>query len=167
MERSFLEDMRAALPALRAVAQILLRDSEEAEDLLQECLLLAWKDRGAFREAQDPRAWFLGHLRVALSGSEAPVAPALEEDQRQVVRLRAPDDQELVVHCNETLRAFSRLPPQSRQALELMAEGVSYEEAAHACRCCLGTFKSRLTRARELLAELVNGAARDGESVVW
>lgn len=163
-EQQFIEQMRIVLPKLRALARVLLSDSDEAEDLVQECLLGAWNDREGFSAAADPFTWFQGRLRRRLSAPDAHAGPVFERNGGWMVTLRAPEDQELAVDCHDTLKALGRLPPQSRQVLELIAAGVTYDEAARACRCCLGTFKSRLARARDLLAERVRG---HGETVVW
>jgi RNA polymerase sigma-70 factor (ECF subfamily) len=166
-EQRFLEQMRTFLPKLRVIAQMLRGEAGEAEDLLQESLLRAWKARASFPEAGDSREWFLHHLRAAMSDPRVNSPRTVELDYAQVVRVPALDDPNLVVRCNETLRALAQLPPHIRQPLELMANGASYVEAAGICRCCLGTFKSRLTRARDTLAGLMNGLGREGESVVW
>jgi RNA polymerase sigma-70 factor (ECF subfamily) len=158
LARPFVEEMRAALLTLRAATSDVLRDEEEVDDLLQECLLLAWTDRARFSETSEPGAWFLDHLRVALCSSESRNDQPFRYETMQAGVQLAREDQEIALRCAETLRAFRRVPAPLRQALELIASGVSYEDAAIVCGCCLGTFKSRLTRARHLLAELVDGS---------
>jgi RNA polymerase sigma-70 factor (ECF subfamily) len=52
--------------------------------------------------------------------------------------------------------ALAQLPPDQREALTLVgASGFSYEEAAEICDCAVGTIKSRVSRARTRLAELL------------
>jgi RNA polymerase sigma-70 factor (ECF subfamily) len=52
--------------------------------------------------------------------------------------------------------ALSKLPQEQREVLILVgAEGVSYDEAALICGCAVGTIKSRMSRARERLCELM------------
>ena len=54
------------------------------------------------------------------------------------------------------LRALARLSPEHREALLLIvAEGLSYEDAAQVCGIAIGTIKSRVNRARERLARLL------------
>ena len=60
------------------------------------------------------------------------------------------------------LRALGKLPADQREALLLIvAEGLSYEEAAHICGVAVGTIKSRVSRGRVRLARLL--AVEDAE----
>ena len=53
-------------------------------------------------------------------------------------------------------KAMAQLPPEQREVLTLVgASGLSYEEAAAICRVEIGTIKSRLSRARARLVELL------------
>src|SRR3546814_10658692 len=53
-------------------------------------------------------------------------------------------------------RALMELPQDQREALILVgAGGMSYEEAAQICDCALGTMKSRVSRARTALDEIM------------
>jgi RNA polymerase sigma-70 factor (ECF subfamily) len=59
--------------------------------------------------------------------------------------------------------ALSQLPADQREALLLVgASGFSYEEAADICQVAMGTIKSRVNRARNRLAQLLN-VAGEGE----
>ena len=54
--------------------------------------------------------------------------------------------------------ALARLPHDQREALILIgALGFSHEEVANICGCAIGTIKSRLSRARAELRELLLG----------
>ena len=58
--------------------------------------------------------------------------------------------------AQDMLRALARLSPEHREALLLIvAEGLSYEDAAQVCGIAIGTIKSRVNRARERLAQLL------------
>lgn len=53
-------------------------------------------------------------------------------------------------------KALSQLPDDQREAIILIgASGFSYEEAAAICECAVGTMKSRVSRARSRLSELL------------
>ena len=57
---------------------------------------------------------------------------------------------------NDFRRALAELPADQREALILVgASGFSYEEAAEICECAVGTIKSRVSRARTRLAEIL------------
>ena len=52
--------------------------------------------------------------------------------------------------------AMNRLPDDQREALILIgAGGLSYEEAAEICECAIGTIKSRVNRARNAVAAIL------------
>ena len=56
----------------------------------------------------------------------------------------------------ELIKALAKLPHVQREALLLVAaSGFSYDEAAAICDVAVGTIKSRVSRARQLLAELL------------
>ena len=72
-------------------------------------------------------------------------------------RLAVLPDQSGRLEFEELRVALSKLPPDQREALLLVAaEGFSYEETARICGTQLGTIKSRINRARTRLAELMN-----------
>jgi RNA polymerase sigma-70 factor (ECF subfamily) len=54
-------------------------------------------------------------------------------------------------------KALNELPDDQREAIILIgASGFSYEEAAEICECAVGTIKSRVSRARVRLQELLD-----------
>jgi RNA polymerase sigma-70 factor, ECF subfamily len=70
--------------------------------------------------------------------------------------------QELTIHVADVQSALVHLPPQQREMLLLVtAAGLSYEDAAVAAGCTLGTVKSRLARARANLQKLIEGGGGD------
>jgi RNA polymerase sigma-70 factor (ECF subfamily) len=59
--------------------------------------------------------------------------------------------------------AMDELPPTHREAIVLVgAAGLSYEEAAEIAGCALGTIKSRVNRARNRLAEVMDMPRGEG-----
>ncbi len=66
--------------------------------------------------------------------------------------------QETYIEFRDVLNALGRLVPKQREAMILIvAEGLSFEEAAAVCNCPVGTVKSRFSRARRHLIEYANG----------
>jgi RNA polymerase sigma-70 factor (ECF subfamily) len=58
----------------------------------------------------------------------------------------------------EFKRAFARLTPAHREVLVLHAvQGLGYEQIAEICGCEIGTVKSRINRARNLLKQMLLG----------
>ena len=67
-----------------------------------------------------------------------------------------PGDQESHLDLEDFRKALTMLPPEQREVLTLIrASGLSYEEAAVICEVGIGTIKSRLSRARSKLVELL------------
>ena len=64
---------------------------------------------------------------------------------------------------DEVNEAMQHLPGDQKQALMLVGSaGMSYEKAAEVCGCALGTIKSRVSRGRTRLRELLVLEAREG-----
>src|SRR5215204_3843426 len=59
------------------------------------------------------------------------------------------------LHVQDLRTALIKLPVEQREAVLLVAAGVSYEEAAQICGTAIGTIKSRVNRARNRLSELL------------
>jgi RNA polymerase sigma-70 factor (ECF subfamily) len=85
--------------------------------------------------------------------AEPPAAPEADAPLERLLR-----DREL-----ERMRsAITRLPPPYREALILVElQECSYAEAAEHCGCALGTIRSRLSRARALLSEMLGGKSEN------
>jgi RNA polymerase sigma-70 factor (ECF subfamily) len=153
----FLKHLRAHSPGLRAYATMLLGSVGEADDLVQETLLRAWRYRGSFRADTSAKAWLFRILRNEFLTWVSRPRHTEDVGGRLAARLSAPATQETSVRCSDTLRALQKLTPRSREVLALMAAGTSYEDAAMICHCSVGTVKSRINRARETLLRLVDG----------
>ena len=70
--------------------------------------------------------------------------------------MRAPRLQEGHLDLQDFRKALAKLPAEQREVLILVgASGHSYEEAAAICEVEIGTIKSRLSRARSKLIELL------------
>jgi len=157
-----LEDFEAAaLPHLADIyrsASLLVYNSSEAEDLVQEVYLEAWRSFHRFEPGTNCRAWLfkilfhrLHHLRrrlVKASKLEAFASPADEDN----VMAEPPIPQE--IQDDDILRALERIPLEFREVV-LMAdvEEFSYKEIAATLKIPLGTVMSRLSRARKLLRQ--------------
>ena len=137
-------------------ASLLVQNSPEAEDLVQEVYLEAWKSFHRFEPGTNCRAWLfkilfhrLHHLRrrlIKTSKLEAFATPADEDN----LMAEPPIPQE--IQDDDILRALERVPLEFREVV-LMAdvEEFSYKEIAATLKIPLGTVMSRLSRARKLL----------------
>ena len=150
------EDMLALAPKLRSRALALTQGRGDPEDLVQETLLRAWQFRHTFREGTNLQAWLYRILRnVFLAGMAKP--RALEDvDGRFTARLAREPEQEWRLQVDELLHGLEALPALNCEALLLVGSGLTYEEAAEVLGCSSGTVKSRVSRARERLAEILD-----------
>ena len=84
-------------------------------------------------------------------------------DQEAAERtLVAIDDPSSPIALDELRLSIAKLPPEQREALILVgAGGFAYEEAADICNCAVGTVKSRVSRARKALQDILTDGSYD------
>lgn len=150
------------IPALRRYARALVRNRSVADDLVQDCLERAvsrWHQR---RFDGDPRTWMfsiLHNLAVDRSRQQkrSPVEVTMEEaSERELSQIAGQDK---AIEVRDMLRCVDLLPEDQRSVLLLVAvEDLSYAQAAHVLGIPAGTVMSRLSRARDRLIELMDGA---------
>lgn len=163
---------RAVLPHLDAaynLARWLTRQAEDAEDLVQESYLRAFKSFDTFRGA-DGRAWILTIVRntcYTWLGQHRPEELTMafdEELHSPATQASSPEAMLLEGADRELLRkALEELPAEFREAVILRdLEGLSYKEIADVAGIPLGTVMSRLARARKLLEQcLAAGVSKE------
>lgn len=159
------EAMMAHLPALRAFAISLTRNVTAADDLVQDTIVKAWTNIDKFTVGTNLQAWLFTILRNTfysdlrkrrreVPDSDGIHAASLFEKPAHDGRLAFADFQ----------RAFDQMSPEHREVLILVgASGYSCEEAAVLMGVAVGTVKSRTSRARKRLADLMGMA--DGEDL--
>jgi RNA polymerase sigma-70 factor, ECF subfamily len=142
---------REALPhaagLLRYAMHIDRRGKAEAEDLVQETLLAAWRNFGQFEAGTNCKAWLfrilinLRYKQLRRTSRKAEVPLAQEEPH-----LSRPEN----ISSNAEMRAaFARLSPEHREVMQLgVVEGFEIREIGEMLRIPLGTVMSRLSRAR-------------------
>ncbi|HVI30578.1 sigma-70 family RNA polymerase sigma factor [Phenylobacterium sp.] len=146
-----LQELRTLRPALRAYALSLVGSVADADDLVQDALLKAWRYRSSYAPGSNLKGWLFRILRnefITFAGRPRPVE---DIDGRYAAQLRAPERGELSVVVEEVLAALDTLPEISREALVHVALGDSHEEIAAICGCQVGSVKSRVSRARARL----------------
>lgn len=143
----------AVVPALRRFALSLARDASAADDLVQETLLRAWRNQARFEPGTNFEAWTFTILRNQFNTVWSKRREVQDNDGADAARLAAPPDQMGRLDLQDLQAALDRLPTTMREALMLVTfSDLSYEEAAAIMGCRVGTVKSRVSRARELLA---------------
>lgn len=158
MRDPFQDEVVALIPRLRAYAMSLAGSSAEADDIVQDALMRAWRFRDGFQAGTNLRAWLYRIVRNAFYTHAAKRRDTVEDiDGKWASTLSCGPDQEWRVQYEELLRAIGQLTPDARDALLLVvSSGLSYQEAADICGCAVGTMKSRVNRARHRLAQLID-----------
>ena len=154
---SFKDELLAEIRNLRAFASSLSGSVTLADHLVQESLLRAWSNSEKFQPGTSLRAWLFTILRnIYYSNYRKRAREVQDSDGFYARRLTVPGDQESHLDLDDFRRALTLLPPEQREVLTLIgASGLSYEEAAVICEVGIGTIKSRLSRARSKLVEIL------------
>ena len=164
---SFRDDLIAEIKNLRAFAISLSGSVSLADDLVQETLLRAWSKSDKFQPGTSLRAWLFTILRnIYYSNYRKRAREVQDSDGIYARRLTVSGDQEAHLDLEDFRKALTKLPAEQREVLTLVgASGLSYEEAAEICEVEIGTIKSRLSRARSKLVELL-GLEEKGEAAL-
>jgi RNA polymerase sigma-70 factor (ECF subfamily) len=158
------EDPAAAVAqhivALRRYARSLVRNSSEADDLVQECLARALARLRVWHEVRDLRAYLFTilnnvHLDTLAhrkrSGNVVPIDEA-------VANLSCRPNQVSRIEANELSEALERIPEEQRRVVLLVGiGGMKYHEIASMLGIPIGTVMSRLSRGRETLRRMLAG----------
>ena len=146
------------LPALRAFAMSLTRNSAIADDMVQDAVEKAWVNIDKFRPGTNMRAWLFTILRNTYYSNRRKAKREVADPEGVFVgQMSEKPAHDRHLQMAEFRKAFAKLPDEQREALTLVgAGGFSYEEAADMCGCAVGTIKSRANRARKRLAELLH-----------
>jgi RNA polymerase sigma factor (sigma-70 family) len=152
---AFRQGLIEMLPGLRAFAMSLIPSEARADDLVQETLLKAWANQDRFVPGTNLKAWLCTILRNQFYTECRKRKREVEDaDGAMAAEMIAPAAQEHGSDLQTVWQYISRLPVLQREALLLVgAQGLTYEAAAEVMGCEVGTAKSRVSRARALLAE--------------
>ncbi|MCO6381825.1 MAG: RNA polymerase sigma factor [Vannielia sp.] len=152
------EEIVEHLPAMRAFAMSLARNSAQADDLVQDSVVKAWSNFDKFKPGTNLRAWLFTILRNTFySARRKSGREVADVDGVMAGSLASKPDHDGRLALADFQRAFTTLPDEQRETLWLVgALGMSYDEAAETVGCAVGTVKSRANRARARLAEMLH-----------
>mgnify|MGYP003626947455 CR=1 FL=1 len=146
------------IPHLRRYARALVRDSDAADDLVQECLARAMGRLHAWQPTGTMRSWLftiLHNLYVNQLRRDGR-APDIHSDSDGVERETVPGDHDAGLAVRDITAALATLPEEQRSIILLIGlEGLTYAEAATVTDVPVGTVMSRLARGRERLREIM------------
>jgi RNA polymerase sigma-70 factor (ECF subfamily) len=146
------------------LARWLTQNDHDAEDVVQEAYLRAFKFWSSFRGG-DSRAWLLAIVRnTCFSWLQQNRKPSLElvEDMTGLKSESANPETLLLknIDVERLQHAVAGLPLEFREAIVLRElEGFSYKEISAITSAPIGTVMSRLARARVRLQKILGGAA--------
>lgn len=169
---TFEETVLPHLDAAYNLARWLTRNTEDAEDVVQEAYLRAFRFFEGFHGG-DPRTWILKIVRNTcytwLHKNRALQSAALFDEQVHTDTDESINPEALLLqkHHGQLLnRALEELPAEFREVLVLLElEGLSYKEIADVLSIPIGTVMSRLARARRRLRESLSRHLPNAETI--
>ena len=166
----FKSDLLETIPSLRAFAVSLTQNADKADDLVQETLVKAWDKHASFQPGTNIKAWLFTILRNEFYSQMRKRGREVQDsDGIMTARLAVHPSQHGMLDLKDFRAALEQLPEDQREAVILIgASGFSYEEAAEICGCAVGTIKSRVSRARNRLQEIlgISGEADFGPDAI-
>lgn len=151
----FQQSVEATIPALRRYARALTRDSDVADDLVQDTLVRALRSEHLFHGGEI-RSWLytiltnLNRNRLR-SLARRPILSPIDDND-------APDMAGPEAGGRDIQRALATLVEDQRSALLLVVlEGLTYREVAEVQGVPIGTVMSRLARARVQIKSYLDG----------
>lgn len=152
---------------LYAYAYRLTGDENQAQDVLQETFITAWKSAGKYRGDGRVLAWLLGITHhQAMKTFRHPMVDLSKVDEKKLDSNQdSPEDLIQASQQKALIRAgLEKLSPDHRAVIELVFyQGLNLEEAAKVCQCPVGTVKSRLSYARLHLKGIINRISMEGK----
>ena len=152
-----------------SLARRMLRNTEEAEDAVQEIFIDIWKNAARFDEAQSSETTFVAMIarrrlidRMRREHRQ-PIVASLEDILTEPSGIGDRDVQ-LCVEAEEAARAMKNLRPEQRQVLHLsIVQGLSHQEIADALKMPLGTVKTHARRGLMQIREILGSENSNNE----
>ncbi len=159
-----------------------VKDEHEVNDVAQEAFIKAYRALPNFRGDSAFYTWL---YRIAINtaknflvvnGRQPVIQGGLANDEGELLDLteqmpdyRTPETDLLNREIIQTVdAAVAGLPEELRQAIMLREmEGLSYEEIAQTMNCPIGTVRSRIFRAREVIAKELRPLLDTAENQRW
>jgi RNA polymerase sigma-70 factor (ECF subfamily) len=150
-------ELVALIPQMRAFARTLCRNRADGDDLAQDALVRAWGRRDSHAPGTNLKAWVFMIVRNKFYADRRRAWRSVHLDPRIAEEtLVAVTSATASLDLDDVRRAMLELSDEQREALTLVAvAGLPYQEVAVICGCAEGTVKSRVSRARRRLTEVL------------
>lgn len=151
------DEITQHLPRLRRYARALVRNRDDADDLVQDTVERAWARKRLFQVGTRCDHWLLSimhnlYVNDVRRRAARPISQAFDIEQSPA-DTRSPAAR---LDIRDLDNALQQLPEEQRAALLLVAiEECSYQDAAAILSVPVGTVMSRLSRARDRLRQLM------------
>jgi RNA polymerase sigma-70 factor (ECF subfamily) len=151
-------NIEVEIPSLRRYARALAYDHSAADDLVQNYLARAIDKIHLWQQGTNLRAWLftiLHNQHVNQIRLQVRMGTTLDIEDADPF-LSRPGDQEKSVELRDLEKALGQLPEAQRAAILLIGlEGMSYAEASTVLGVPVGTVRSRVSRGRDALRDLM------------
>ncbi len=163
---AFAELAGAAISRLDATAWLILRDAEQAKDAVQNALVRAWRDLPTLREPDRFDAWLRRLLVNACIDEARRLRRHRVEVQLDPSIAATNDIQSRIADRDQLERGFLRLEPVARTLIVMHVYlDLPMPDVARTLGIPLGTAKSRLHRALQVMRAALEADARSGPEV--
>lgn len=167
MTTSVTSDIQVLIPRLRAYARVMTKNPDRADDLVQTCLEKAIRSIDQFTVGTNLRAWLftiLRHAHINEVRRQSKWNDSIDSSAcEDLLSVSPTQDQSL--EFRDFKRAYRLLSKHDRRVLALVgAQGLSYQDAAEKLDVPIGTIRSRLSRARTRLRDLMDGDGLEVEA---
>ena len=175
----FTHDAMQHAPQLFSTAMRMTRNRSDAEDLVQETFIKAWRSFATYQQGTNLRAWLFRimtntYINKYNAQQRKPTETELDDVEELFLykRLGAVDQSQLSQSAedqmlslftdDEVKKALEELPDQFRiPVLMSDVEGFSYKEIAEILEVPLGTVMSRLHRGRKAMQKMLYEYAKE------
>jgi len=153
------------IAALENMTMRFASNKEDANDLLQDTLLKALKNKEKYKPNTNIKAWLFTIMRnTYINGYNRAVRSKIDHDTTEqqyylnTANRKGLSPTESIAHFNEIKEIVNRLEEVYKIPFQMMYEGFKYKEIADKLSLPIGTVKSRIFFARQKLADFLNRA---------
>jgi len=146
------------IPRLRRYAAALTRNQDKADDLVQATLVRAIAKQHLFKPDTNLRAWLFTllhnqHVNDLRRSASQGVSIDIDDAARDLVAVADPTASRQLAELDQ---AIGKLPVEQREVILMVGlEAMAYEEVAAILMVPIGTVRSRLSRGRSALRQLM------------